>query len=379
MELLIIERNILIQLPDKNVLENRKRVYEEQRALIKSLNKYFEYSWISDRVVIYVEQKGDFSNEERKKEIEKIMCHPLIADKSNADDYSSKAYYYHTHIFYNISLENLERVYEILKDEINMMENNKHMIEDNPKNYISALINMLLFSNYTNKRDVVRETLVKLNKVRKRWENKLPPSMLIQLRFHISNTEILIYRKNLDITKGKAAAKRIDNELETYRIEIPAQGKAILLSNLACFFFTAGEIETALKYNNMLLNDKSIAFKADVLNLAKLFQLVLHLELKNYDLLEYLVQSVYKSVKESDMMSRAEEALFRFFKKALECNEKEIQEAYKELLYKLRKAEKDPSSNRLFVMFDFLSWAESKVNKEKLLNVLQRKQDLTHN
>ncbi|RPI16091.1 MAG: hypothetical protein EHM58_12670 [Ignavibacteriae bacterium] len=373
LDLLIIERNILIQFPDKNVLENRKRIYEEQKELTKKLDKYFEYSWLSDRVVIYVEQKGDFSGEERKKEIEKIICHPFIADERNADDYLTKTYYYHTHLFYNLAQEKLENVFNILKKEIEMMDSNKHMIEENPKNYIQALINYLLFSNYTKKRHVTRETLVKLNKVRKRWENKLPPSTIIQAKFHIANTEMLIYRKSLEIAKGKAAAKRIAQELNTYQKEVPAQAKAVLLSNLCSFYFTIGDIENALKYNNMLLNDSSLSFKSDVINLAKLFQLVLHLELGNYDLLEYLSQSVYRAIKESGMMSEAQEVLFHFFKKALGYNEKELHEAYDELHYKLKKLKDEPASKSLFVMFDFISWAESKAKNEKLYTVMMRK------
>lgn len=374
LELLIIERNILMQLPDKNVVENRKRIYEESKALAKTLNKYFEYSWLSDRMLIYVEQKGDFSSEEKKQEIQKIMNHPLIANESNADDYLTKTYFYHTHLFYNVGNENLEQVYCILRKEIEMMESQKYIIEDNPKNYISALINYLLFAHYTNKREIVRETLVKLNKVRKHWENKLPPSTIIQTKLHISNTEMLIYRKTLEVNRGKAAARRAELALKTYRKEVPAQAKAILLTNLCGFYFLIGDLENALKFNNMLLNDSSIAFRMDVLNFAKLFQLVIHFELENFDLLEYLCGTTCKSIRESGIISEAEEILFRFFRKALSGNEKELEDIYEELLYKLKKSLNDPASKKLFSMFDFVSWAESKVKKEKLYNVLLSKQ-----
>jgi hypothetical protein len=373
LDILIMERNLMIAHPDKNVLENRQRIYNEQRAFLKSVAKYFEYSWLSDRTVIYIEQKGDFNEAERVKEIEKIMASPLLNDESLADDYLTKTYFYHAHLFYNLSQNRLDKVHEILYKEIKMMEESKHMIDEAPKNYISALINFLLFSNVTNKKESVRETLVKINSLRRKWKNKLSPALEIHITFHAANSEMLVYRKNIELPKGRNVIRRIEDDLKKYDKEIPLQLKASLLSNIVSFNILDNDFEQALKFNNMILNDAQLSFKNDVINLAKLCLLLIHFELENFDLLEYVIESTNRFFKSRTRILPAEQALLSFFKRAIASNEDELDEALEELKYNLDKSLKDPGSSSLLDMFDFISWAESKLKRKKLPEILKQK------
>lgn len=373
LDILILERNLMIAHPDKNVLENRQRVYNEQRALLKSIAKYFEYSWLSDQTVIFVEQKSDYNEEERVKEIERIMASPLMQDETLADDYLTKTYYYHSHLFYNLSKNRLDEVHKILHKEIILMETNKHMIDEAPKNYISALINFLLFSDFTNKKESVRETLVKINSLRRKWKNKLSPALEIHILFHAANSELLVYRKHVEMKKGRNVIKRIDEGFKKYDKEIPLQLKATLLSNVVTFNIIDGDYESALKYNNMILNDPQLSFKSDVINLARLCQLLIHLELDNFNLLEYVIDSTVRYFKSRTHISHAEQALLAFFKKAIASNEDEMNEAYEELYYNLNKSLKEPSGRSLIDMFDFISWSESKQKRKKLTEILKQK------
>ena len=85
LEILIAERNIVSVMPDSNITELRKKIYEEEILASDLQKKLFEYSWLSDQMVIYVEQKGDFSLSESNKKAEEIFNNPLISDVSNAD------------------------------------------------------------------------------------------------------------------------------------------------------------------------------------------------------------------------------------------------------------------------------------------------------
>ena len=76
LDVLIAERNIITVLPDKNIREARKQLYEEELAVTEKLRKSFEYSWLSDQMVICVEQKGDFREEDKLREMEKIISSP---------------------------------------------------------------------------------------------------------------------------------------------------------------------------------------------------------------------------------------------------------------------------------------------------------------
>lgn len=372
-DILILERNIIIVLPGKNIVETRKAIYDEQVAAINTQKKIFDYSWLSDQMVICVEQKGDFTEESQLKEMEKIMRSPYMSDFGSASNQTMQFYYYHTHLLYHIGLNDLESGREILKKEISSLEDNMHLIEDNPQNYSTALINLLLFSYLTKSRKDVLESIQKLNVLKRKLRNKVPLYMELQILFHSANTEMFIYRHTCDMKKGRATAKKIEMELPKYPYEIPRQLKISLLHNLVCFYIMDEKLDLALKLNNMVLNETGMGFKSDMHFLSKLLHMLIHFELGNFDLLEYSVNTTYKFFKGKKALHKAETIILNFFKEAFKSTDEELNDAYDELYYKLNKIDVDPHARNLFQMFDFLLWAESKAKNKKFIEVLKEK------
>lgn len=373
LDILIAERNIITVLPDKNIREIRRQLYDEELAVTEKLRKTFEYSWLSDQMVIFVEQKGDFREESKLKEMEKIITSPLMRSFSGATEYSMKFYYLHTHLFYSLGKNNLVEVSRILKKEIELMETNSHFIEDNPKNYSASLINFLLFSQMTGSRKDVRESVIKLNALRKKLRNKVSLQLELHILFHAANTEMLIYRNSCDLTRGRIAAKKIETELPKYPNEVPQQLKAALLSNLCSFYVIDQKYDQALAAVNRLLRETSVNFKSDVNYFARIVQLMIHFELKNYDLLEYLAGSAKNFFKSQKGAFKIENILIDFFKNIVKQGPSEFGASFEELLFKLKKTLKEQESYALHSYFDFVSWAESRVSGKTLAEIMKSK------
>lgn len=359
LETLIAERNIISVMPDKNISEMRKLLYEEQADTLRMLGKNFEYSWLSDQMVICVEQKGDFSLEERSKEMDKIMQMPLICKDSSAEDLNMKFYQLHTKLFYHLGRNELVKVKILLEKEIELLEINRHFIEDNPKNYSSALINYLLFSQITGYRKDVLTALTKLNALRKKLKNKVPLSLQIQISFHAANSEMLVYKNSSDTRRGRNLVKRLETELPKYGNEIPPQLRISLLSNIASFLVMDGDYEAALKFNNLLLDEAGLNFKSDVYLFGKLLSLVIHYGLGNYDLLDYNVENTYKFFRDKNALKKAESIIFAHFKRLLKAEQSEHKELFKELHFNLKKLPMDNNIQNLFTMLNFSVWADA--------------------
>lgn len=373
LEILTAERSIITVSPDKHILENRQKIYREQRTAALRLIKTFEYSWLSDQMVICVEQQGDFAKEDRLKEMEKIMSSPLISDPSLAEDINMKFYMLHTRLFYQLGKNNLKEVSNILREELELQESNRHFIDDNPKNYASALINFLLFSHITGVRSDVLEAVVKLNRLRKKLKNKVPLSLELHILFHAANTELLIYRNICDMKRGRNVMKRIESELPKHSSEIPPQLRISLLSNAASFRFIDEDYDAALKLNNKLLDESSLAFKSDVHFFGRLFDLIIHYELGNIDLLEYHLNNTYKFLRDKGALHKPESLVIESLKKAVKSAPGEAGEIFGELHHKLSRLKPDAHIENLFSMFDLISWAKSKAENKSLIEVLKEK------
>jgi hypothetical protein len=88
---------------------------------------------------------------------------------------------------------------------------------------------------------------------------------------------------------------------------------------------------------------------------------LIHFELGNFDLLEYLINSTYRYLKQKKNIFAGEQAILDFMKHALKAaDKKELAGAFEDLCISLRKAQTNPGASSLFSLFDFISWAESK-------------------
>jgi hypothetical protein len=357
LDVLIAERNILAIMPDKNISEMRKNLYEEQLDAINKLKKNMEYSWLSDQMVICVEQKGDFTVDERSKEMDKIMQMPLLKIEDNAEDLNMMFYLLHTKLFYHLGKNELVEVKLLLEREIELLEANRHFIDDNPRNYSSALINYLMFSQITGFRKDVLASLTKLNALRRKLKNKVPLSLQLQISFHAANSEMLVYKNSVDIRRGRNLVKRMETDLPKYGNEIPPQLRISLISNIASFLVMDGDHEAALKFNNRLLEESGLNFKSDVYLFGRLLNLVIHYGLGNYDLLEYNVESTYKFFREKNALKKAESIIFAHFKRLLRADQNEHKELFKELHFNLNKLPMDNNTQNLFTMLNFAEWA----------------------
>lgn len=372
LDALSAERNIISVMADKNVSVNRKELYEQQIKSVEKLKKYFEYSWLSDQMVICVEQKGDFNVKEREEEMSMIMKLPLITDDKMPEDMNMRFYQLHTRLFYYLGKNDLVKVRELLKTEVNEMEANRHIIDDNPRNYSNALINLLLFSQITGSRNDVQESLSRLNQLRRKLKNKVPLALQIQINFHAANSEILVYRNSADLRRGRSLVKRMEEDLPKFGGDIPPQLRISIISNIASFLVLAGNYEAALKHNNKILEEAGLNFKSDVYLFGRLLNLVIHYGLGNMNLLDYAVESTYKFFRDKNVLHKAESILFAHFKRLLKSRGEEHSELFKELAFSLEKLPLDSGTQNLFAMFDFISWAKANSAGSEMADVIKK-------
>jgi len=370
LEILGFERSVLMVMPDKNVYEKRLDLYNQQQNLLIRLEKYFQFEWLSDRMVIFVEHKGDFRSEEREKEIKKIMSDPHVKDKLFID-YTSKRFFLHINLFSQLAKNNHKMIYYYLKKEVELINENKHMMDVNVRSYIHILVNYLLFSNLLKDKKGVKDAIVKINEMKRRIKGKIPLNLEISIQADTCYAEIITHKNNGDLKRGKITALKIENLLRNYKNEISMELKAVLLSHTACFYFIAGMYDQAIKVTNWIINEISPSFKKDQYDFVKLFHLVIHFELGNYDVIENSIDSVYRFMKQRKSIFGIESGVFAFLKAAIKTDMENLVPLYEDLLYNLEHSLDQSQSQITIGMFDFILWARSKVEHKSMLEMIK--------
>lgn len=368
MELLAAERHILMLRPVKDMLNKRNEIYGLQLDLVERIKEFYTQNMFSDRMTIMVDNQADFRKNEQ--ELEKIISDPAFGSKTTIRGYFAMMNHFHTLLVYSGAKGNNEQILNQLKEQIEFEESHSQFINENPQNYIYLLINYLLYSHYARDAKKISDAKSKLEVIRKKIKGRLPRETEIQILFHASNVEMIIYEKSCDILSGRNKIKQIEQDLKTYGNDVPANVKALMYINISCFSIIDDNFDIALKYLNKVLNSPELTERKDVMQIAKMLELLVHYELNNFDLIEYLLKPAVKFFRSEGKNSTVSKILLKFFAEVITLNKDDHKESFMELVYKLKKV-KDPDV--LMGFFDFISWAEAHSDNTGLISVLRNK------
>jgi hypothetical protein len=137
-------------------------------------------------------------------------------------------------------------------------------------------------------------------------------------------------------------------------------------------YFGSGDYEKAIDNLNKIINWK-VGLRNDLQCYARLLHLIAHYEMKNYDLLEYLIKSVYRFMAKLENLSVVEEEIFRFLRQSFRFSPRELKPEFEKLLEKLKKHEGNRFETRAFAYLDIVSWLESKKTNVPVQDVIRKK------
>jgi len=113
--------------------------------------------------------------------------------------------------------------------------------------------------------------------------------------------------------------------------------------------------------------------RTDLQCYARLLHLIAHYELGNFELLEYLIKSVYRYMAKMENLSKVEEEMFTFLRRSFRLGAHALKPEFSSLLNKLKKYEGNPLETRAFAYLDVISWLESKINHVNVQDVIREK------
>lgn len=90
--------------------------------------------------------------------------------------------------------------------------------------------------------------------------------------------------------------------------------EAFFYFNIAIVYFASGKYNEALKWLNRLLNDSHLDANQDIHAFARIFDLVVHLEIGNNNLIPYTLRSVQRYLTKQKRMYKFETVFLDFVK-----------------------------------------------------------------
>ena len=154
---------------------------------------------------------------------------------------------------------------------------------------------------------------------------------------YIQPGSICIFCKAL-LPKGLRMVPFLEEMLKEYGLYLDTHRVLVFYYKIACLYFGSGDNEKAIDYLNRIINQKA-DLRTDLQCYARLLHLIAHYELGNFDLLEYLIKSVYRYMAKMENLSKVEEEIFTFLRRSFHVGAHALKPEFEKLLNKLKKYE----------------------------------------
>jgi hypothetical protein len=322
------------------------------------------YSW-------YI-QHGHARNEKDIKSIQAFFQSQLPAEAAQAKGFYEKIYLYQSYCWYAFIRLDFLQYYRNCQKWVDLFTTYPDMLAVETASYIKGMHN-LMGAHF----DLLNHE--KLEECIKDFEKFARHKLVVQN----DNNRILTYqylytsRINLyflqgTFDKGLKMVPHLEAMLKEYGIYLDTHRVLVFYYKIACLYFGSGDNEKAIDYLNRIINQKA-DLRTDLQCYARLLHLIAHYELGNFELLEYLIKSVYRFMAKMENLSKVEEEMFTFLRRSFHVGAHALKPEFEKLLGKLKKYEGNPLETRAFAYLDVISWLESKIHHVNVQDVIREK------
>jgi hypothetical protein len=348
-------------LADNETTTYSLNIYNKQKVVFARIAELAELKYLRNVYnSIFHSTEPDEIKLQRKQE---LLKHPLLQPNYEFGSYKAGVYYYHLRgrILMNGSTDQKKQQgYDTFVKLVKHMEDDPELLKVSLINYTTALNNLIFVSHQLGKYEESLELIDKLKGI-KTDNNYL--QYRINEKVIVNRLAYYLFTKRY--MEGVLFIEKIEKELIENEGLFNSSFFIAALDSFTMLYFLVGEYSKSLKWVNLILGYKNV-MRSDIQCFAKILNLMIHYELKNYDHLEYILKSTENFLTKNNSFNSYHKLILQFFKNILqETNTQEIRKKFKELSKELAVIEKSESEKILFKLFNFREWAD---RKERSLN-----------
>lgn len=346
-----------------------KNFKEGEETLSLELNK-LKFVDIHNQLIYLVRRIGAPRDNKTLAQYQAIMANPMLASTKQCKCFYSTTYYLHLwNLYYGITGQwKKSRDYGIKL--VKYFENSPVDWSIKASNYISTLNNLLNILSSLKEHSLFDKTIEKL---------KETPFSSINHRVRALQFYYMqLLKRNIDRIQPIKNCSMSD-EVSKF---IKSNNKLISKDNelnfyLALFYsyFICKEHSSSLMWLNKIIHDnKHLDIRTDIRKKARFLTLIVHYELKNYDLLEYTLKSTKNNFAKKDSLYIIESITIKLLRSLIKTNNNlQKIKLLKEALYQLKKEEHKNEVEIFITSFDIICWLESKIENKTFEEMMKGK------
>jgi hypothetical protein len=371
-QVLFFEKKIESLFITRSMQDRADKLSTESEDINKELSVVNRLSNLALQLYSWYIQHGHARNATDIKSIEAYFEKHLPAKAFSPKGFYEQIYLQQSYVWYAFIRQDFLQYYRHSQQWVDAFTQYPDMLKVETAIYIKAMHNLMgAHFNLLNHEKLSKsikhfEQFVKQKHVQDNENNRI---LAYQ---YLYTARINLYFLQGTFTKGLRLVPFLEAMLKEYGLYLDTHRVLVFYYKIACLYFGSGNNEKAIDYLNRIINQKG-DLRTDLQCYARLLHLIAHYELGNFDLLEYLIKSVYRYMAKMQNLSKVEEEMFAFLRRSFHVGAHALKPEFEKLLATLKKYEGNQLESRAFVYLDVISWLESKISGVNVQDVIREK------
>jgi hypothetical protein len=342
---------------------NLDALVAEEEMVVAKLRNLAEYQIIYSKINLIFRSGGFTRSTNERKAVEEIADYHLIKGKNTALSTRAASMCYYIKGLCAATNRNFDDSFQFFNRTREILDNNPMIKVDSGQRYVLTLFHLLRCYIESKDFEKAQELIIDIRDL----ENKKgfnSTDILVRIFTNSYNLELVLLHAMGEFKRSVELIPEIERLQEEYGEKVSKEQEILLLYNKAYSYFGVGEFKKALSYINTVLNDNEQNLRQDIYSFSRLFNLVLHFELENYDFLEYVIKSTNRYLNKQERSFELENVCIKHIRKlskTFQNNEKII--ILEKMKDELDELLKDQNERTVLEYFNITAWVTSKIYK----------------
>jgi len=369
---LFFEKKIETLFITRSMQDRADKLSAESDAVSAQLLLVNQLSNLSLQLYSWYIRHGHARNEKDIKSILSFYEKHLPADADKASGFYERLYLYQSYIWYAFIRQDFLQYYRYSQKWVDLFSQYPGLLKVETASYIKGMHNLMGAHFNLLNHEKLAQSIKQFEQFAKQKHLEENENNRILAYQYLYAARINLYFLQGTFTKGLRMVPFLEDMLKEYGLYLDSHRVLVFYYKIACLYFGSGNNEKAIDYLNRIINQKG-DLRTDLQCYARLLNLIAHYELGNFDLLEYLIKSVYRYMAKMENLSKVEEEVFTFLRRSFHVGAQALKPEFEKLLTKLKRHEGNVLESRAFVYLDIISWLESKISGVNVQDVIREK------
>ncbi|MDB5249521.1 MAG: hypothetical protein JWQ40_3915 [Segetibacter sp.] len=372
MQAIFLEKNIEVLHITRSMEDRAEVLASEAEHSSKRLHRITLLSNLALKLYSWYIKNGHARNEQEAAAIKQYFEESLPFEGDQATGFYEKLYFFQSYCWFAFILQDFLMYYRYTQKWVDLFDREPFMIEIETAHYIKGMHNLISANFDLKNHKKFEEYLDKFERFSQTELVTGNDNNRVQSFVYIHIAKLNKHFMEGTFSEGLLLVPHIEQKIKEYSLYLDRHRILVFYYKISSLYFGSGDYDKTISFLNKIINWK-VDLRTDLQCYARLLHLLAHYEIGNFDILEYLIKSVYRFMAKMENLSIVEEEIFKFLRNSFHLSYRKIRPEFEKLLVKLKSIENNRFETRAFSYLDIISWLESKVYEKPFQTIIKEK------